>query len=119
MAQIKNIKNMPPQKIWLDDVRPAPKGYFHAWNYDSAICLIEYFSRFGNGIELISFDHDLGERKSGYDVAKYIVENDIKINRYKVHSANPVGRFNIEQLLDHYGYEMYTEPLCLEEEYFL
>jgi hypothetical protein len=116
MAQ---IKNMLPLKIWLDDVRPAPKGYLHAWNYESAIYLIEHLSCLENGIELISFDHDLGENKSGYDVAKYIVENNIKINRYKVHSANPVGRFNIEQLLDHYGYEMYTEPLCLEDDYFL
>lgn len=105
MAQ---IKYMPPFKIWLDDVRPAPKGYLHAWNYESAIYLIEHLSCLENDIELISFDHDLGENKSGYDVAKYIVENHIPIKEYKVHSANPVGRFNIEQLLNHYGYKKHN-----------
>ena len=105
MAQIKNMLSL---KIWLDDVRPAPEGYLHAWNYESAIYLIEHLSCLENDIELISFDHDLGENKSGYDVAKYIVENNIQINGYKVHSANPVGRFNIEQLLNHYGYKKYN-----------
>lgn len=105
MAQ---IKNMLPLKIWLDDVRPAPKGYLHAWNYEGAIYLIEHLSCLENDIELISFDHDLGENKSGYDVAKYIVENHIPIKEYKVHSANPVGRFNIEQLLNHYGYKKHN-----------
>jgi hypothetical protein len=39
-------------------------------------------------------------------VAKYLVENSISAN-YQIHSANPVGRFNIEQLLQHYGYEKF------------
>ena len=53
----------------------------------------------------ISFDHDLGLSKTGYDVAKYIVENQIKIEGFQCHSMNPVGRRNIEDLLIHYGYK--------------
>ena len=110
MIQIKEVEKMPPQKIWIDDIREAPEGYWHAKTYEDAIRFIQYFSFYGDGIgiELISFDHDLGETKSGYDVAKYIVENDIPIKEYKVHSANPVGRFNIEQLLNHYGYKKHN-----------
>ena len=51
------------------------------------------------------FDHDLGVDKTGYDVAKYIVEHQIEIKGFKIHSANPVGRFNIRQLMTHYGYK--------------
>lgn len=45
-----------------------------------------------------------GESKSGYDVAKYIVEHKINIGSFRVHSQNPVGKFNIEQLMERYGY---------------
>ena len=93
------------EMIWIDDIRPAPEGYRWCKNYKQAIATIDYFSVCEGGIELISFDHDLAEEKSGYDVAKYLVENHIFIKGYKVHSANPVGRFNIEQLLNHYGYK--------------
>lgn len=56
--------------------------------------------------DIIMFDHDLGEERTGYDIAKYIVENNIKIKKgFTIHSANPVGRHNISQLLTHYGYQ--------------
>ena len=67
---------------------------------------------------IISFDHDLGDetKHTGYDVAKQLVENDIisgnKESRqsYKfcdgfdfyVHSQNPIGKANIEGLLNNY-----------------
>ena len=65
----------------------------------------------------ISFDHDLGHDKyTGYELAKQLVENDIisgnKESReaYKfaldfdfyVHSQNPIGKANIEGLLNNY-----------------
>jgi hypothetical protein len=65
----------------------------------------------------ISFDHDLGENsKSGFDVAKVLVDNDIisgdteSRKAYKfpenfaffVHSQNPIGKKNIEELLNSY-----------------
>ena len=53
----------------------------------------------------IFFDNDLGEDKEGYDVAKYIVENNIKIDGFKIQSMNPVGVKNIRDLLTHYGYK--------------
>lgn len=56
--------------------------------------------------DIIFFDHDLGEDRTGYDIAKWIVENNIEIKKgFKIVSANPVGRFNISQLLNHYGYQ--------------
>lgn len=52
----------------------------------------------------MSFDSDLGETKSGYDIAKYLVENQIKIGAFRIHSMNVVGKKNISELLTHYGY---------------
>jgi hypothetical protein len=64
----------------------------------------------------LSFDHYLGENqkgdidyaslkeKTGYHCAKWLVkyclENDFTIPDYYVHSANPVGKENIEQCLE-------------------
>lgn len=54
---------------------------------------------------MIDFDHDLGQKKTGYDIAKWIVENNYPILCFRVHSMNPVGRKNIKDLLNHYGYK--------------
>ena len=94
-----------PIKIWIDDMRPAPKGYCWCQDAETAFRVIDYYTHYKVEIVEISFDHDLGEELSGYDIAKYIVEYQIPIGGFKVHSANPVGRFNIEQLLTHYGYK--------------
>lgn len=67
--------------------------------------------------KFVSFDHDLGhDRYTGYSLAQQLVENDIisgdKESRraytfsldfdYYVHSKNPVGKQNIEGLMDRY-----------------
>ena len=65
----------------------------------------------------VSFDHDLGHEKyTGFELAKQLVENDIisgdRESRagyrfspefdYYVHSQNPIGKANIQGLLDNY-----------------
>lgn len=95
-------------KMWLDDIRTPPTSeWVWAKTYEDAVSLIEE-----NGLpEHISFDHDLGdsEAKTGYDLAKWIVNADLdgKIDisstwTYTLHTANPVGRENIRSLLDNY-----------------
>ena len=76
--------------------------YIHCNSYETAIGCIELYK---DSQLIIDFDHDLGLGKTGYDVAKYIVENDIAIEGFKVHSMNVVGVSNIRQLLIHYGYK--------------
>ena len=85
-------------KLWLDDIRPMPEGFTHwAKTADEAIELL----RTGEVTE-ISFDHDLGPETAGtgYDVAKFIEEQahlgKSKPVSWRIHSANPVGRTNIE-----------------------
>lgn len=101
--------------LWLDDKRPVVEAWYHikppckidAWigvdSYSSCIERIMIFQR--KNIKFhISFDHDLGEKKTGYDVAKYIVKNEIPCT-FSIHSMNPVGAENIRQLMTHYGYK--------------
>lgn len=81
--------------VWLDDERPMPSDYdVHVKTAEEAIKLLET----GN-VSKISLDHDLGQVKTGYDVAKWIEENAIKGTlkqlRLRVHTQNPVGRKNI------------------------
>jgi len=85
-------------KIWLDDERPMPPD-FDIWikTAKRAIQLLTV-----GGITAISLDHDLGDEseQTGYDVAKHIEQGayngTIAPLKITVHSANPVGRKNIE-----------------------
>lgn len=60
--------------------------------------------------DFISFDHDLGnDEPSGKDIANWLIEDDIDgVHRipdsfnFYVHSRNPVGKANIEGLLNSY-----------------
>lgn len=71
--------------------------------YASAIEVLGYCQEYGWEVWL-DLDHDLGEAKTGYDICKFIVENQIPILGYTLHSLNIVGKQNMEQLLSHYGY---------------
>lgn len=105
--------------LFLDDIR-EPNGSKHLIEkvlspYDGPYILDEIYSRefivaknYDQFVECIDkhgmpeyvlFDHDLGEDKTGYDCAKYLVDyciyNKLEFPDFCVHSANPVGRENI------------------------
>lgn len=92
-------------KLYLDDLRTIPDGFYGVRTYENAIRFVGYC-----GIpNYISFDHDLGEEKTGYDFAKWLVEQDLCGSNkfpddfeFNVHSANPVGVKNIEGLFKSY-----------------
>jgi hypothetical protein len=96
------------RRIYVDDLRDPDFIHSHldtriARTYAEAIHLIEVFTNSGDDI-ILDLDHDLGETKTGYDIAKYIVSNHLPLLGFHLHTANPVGRQNMEQLLTHYGY---------------
>lgn len=95
-------------KMFIDDERfPATDDFVIVRSFDEAVQKIE---ELGAPI-FISFDHDLGENiPTGADLSKWLVDKDLD-NEYKfldkdfsfyVHSANPVGKKNIEGLLNQY-----------------
>ena len=88
--------------LYLDDLRPTPEGFDRVYSYEE---FVDYLERKGLP-DFISFDHDLGEDLSGYDCAKYLVEycltHQLPLPNYQVHSQNPVGKENIERLLENF-----------------
>lgn len=91
--------------LYIDDIRiPEKKQDYQLYiarNYNEAINALTQ-----QEFDIISFDHDIGIGKTGYDIAKYIVENNIKIKEgFYIHSMNVVGKKNIYELLVHYNYK--------------
>ncbi len=79
--------------LYLDDLRVAPNEFIVVRNVEEAKY---YLSKFH--VNILSLDHDLGVDEkgnllpTGYDLVKYICENDIKVNKIYIHTDNPVGR---------------------------
>jgi len=88
-------------KLYIDDLRPCPEGYVLARTYAEALEKLE-----SNTFDEISFDHDLGEEKTGYDIlcwiewGLYLIPTDFANTVFKVHSANPVGRQRMLQVIE-------------------
>lgn len=115
-------------KLYLDDVRtPVDKEWIIARNYSQFKSLIKLHGL--ENFELISLDHDLGDKaiaeyhnnvkinyvlnyenivdeKTGYDCAKFLVNhsinNNVKLPKIQVHSANPIGSANIIGYINNY-----------------
>lgn len=88
--------------LWLDDLRPAPENFIHVHNHKE---FVEWINE--NGLpDTIYFDHDLGEKLTGYDCAKWLInyclEKNINIPSYHIQSMNPVGKNNIIGVLESY-----------------
>ena len=98
--------------IWLDDVRiPNFIGsekaiLFWVMDYDNFVGAVKQVKEKISDC-CVHFDHDLGENsKDGYECAKFLVnwciENGYDVPDYEIHSANPVGRQNIESVFSTY-----------------
>ncbi len=95
-------------RLYLDDIRPTPEGFSHTVrSYEDFV----YFIKTRGLPSFISFDNDLGCDENevvlpdGYACAKWLVyesELDLTALNFKVHSANPVARVQIESLLNNY-----------------
>ena len=92
-------------KIWVDDIRPVPEGYIGTKSVNETIVLIENMESNGIEIELLNLDHDLGDYAcDGGDAIKildYLAERGTYYP-IKIHTANPVGRANMERVIRRY-----------------
>lgn len=87
-------------RVWLDDLRQMPEGFDrHVRTAEEAIALLST-----KKVTHISFDHDLGEKQSGYDVATWIEQQAFTMNlprlTWQVHSMNPVGADRIRMAME-------------------
>lgn len=105
--------------LWLDDMRnPFTDGLkkylpHYSMRSDVEIVWAKSYEDFvdtinKNGLpDVIAFDHDLGEGKSGFDCAKWLVDycldNNKHLPQWAIQSANPVGAQNINSLLNNFN----------------
>ena len=106
-------------KIWLDDVRPAPNGYVLCKSVNEAkrtILESEDEVKFAINqclsnrimdwtIEVIDCDHDLGDYAydggDGIKLLDWLAETK-RFYPIELHTMNPVGRENMQRLIDRY-----------------
>ena len=92
-------------KIWLDDIRPAPNGYFHCRNVNEAKLKIAHCEAEKNEIEVIDCDHDLGDHAAdggdGIKLIDWLAERKT-FYPIKLHTQNPVGRENMQLEINRY-----------------
>jgi hypothetical protein len=85
--------------LYIDDIR-TPQ--LQCWDIvRSSKEAIDWVDR--NGIpDLISFDHDLGGDDTSMVFLKQLVEKYPKgyTFKYYIHSANPIGKLNIQSFID-------------------
>ena len=92
-------------RIWLDDERPAPDGYYPCHSVNKAKELIIKCEQDGSKIAVIDCDHDLGDysEDGGYGIKllEWLAERGT-FYPIELHTMNPVGRENMQQILDRY-----------------
>ena len=97
-------------KLWLDDLRPEPYGYEGAKSVNEAKKLIQEAEHNGIEIEALDLDHDLGDyADQGGDAIRLLDWLAERGTFYpvEIHTANPVGRANMERILARYWGEQY------------
>lgn len=103
--EISAIKEGLGVKVWLDDVRPAPEGYELVKSVIEAKALIEQVEAEGGAIEVLDLDHDLGDYApfggDGIKLLYYLIERE-SFYPVRLHTANPVGRTNMQHMIDRY-----------------
>ena len=94
-------------KLWVDDVRPAPRGYIWAKSVNQA--KLDILDREDLvPFELIDIDHDAGDyANNGGDYIKLLdwLEETGRNYPIRIHSMNPVGRENMRAIIQRNGWK--------------
>lgn len=128
------------KKLYLDNTRSCPDGFFLVRNYQefvdciSAAGIPEYMSLdhdlaqehtqdllsdanfMLSDFENITLNYDSYQEKTGYDcvqwLVNYCVENNLKLNQVVVHSLNGPGADNMVACINNYKRFCHQEPDC-------
>ena len=96
-------------KIWVDDVRPAPDGYYRVRSVNEAKQIIEKYSNYLDWdnqivdcIELIDIDYNAGDyAQYGGDYIRLLdwLETTGRNYPIRIHSMNVVGVANMRAIM--------------------
>lgn len=94
--------------IFVDDERECNRsGFYHAKSAEEALGLL-----LTQKVANLALDHDLGSGMNGYQLVLYLAErsedeyfprNYWPKNEPTIHTDNPVGRENMQAVIDRYG----------------
>lgn len=76
-------------KIFLDDIKPCPKGWLWVKTIDD---FKEVVQKNVDNLEVISLDYELevmDKGRTGLDACKYLIENGIYCPKIVIHSIHP------------------------------
>lgn len=103
--------------LFVDDERDPRQvtwgstAFYHVypWTIARSLSEVQELVQMYGFPEFVSFDHDLGtDQPTGHDIAKWLITQDHENHTmpanfdFYVHSRNPVGKQNIESLLNNY-----------------
>lgn len=94
-------------KLWIDDVRPAPKGYVWCKSVGQTKQVIRANELRHETIELLDIDHDAGDYAfDGGDFIKLLdwMEFTNRSFPIRIHSMNPVGVENMRRIIQKNGW---------------
>ena len=99
-------------KLWIDDTRPAPKGYAWCKSVNEAkdtILLFELYATVNEDykVELISLDYDAGDyANEGGDYIRLLdwLEETKRNYPIRIHSMNVVGVENMRRIIRRNGW---------------
>lgn len=81
--------------VYLDDLRPRPKGFKLARTVKQCLRLIKR-----NKVNILSLDYDLGfGSPSGFEVVAYMIRTRRFPKKIILHTANPFGRIRMYSAL--------------------
>ena len=101
-------------RIWVDDMRPAPEGYYWGKRVKEVCNIIEH--HIGNEdwmdpIEILDMDHDAGKYAEFYggDYINILKWMELHYPNHKIpiriHSMNVVGVQNMRAIIERNGWE--------------
>lgn len=119
-------------KLWLDDIRPSPKGWVWARTNEQAK---EYLLT--GEVTECSLDHDLGyhdvdlpedpdeameililrgvSEETGLQLVEWMLEQNLVPSKIRIHSWNPSGTKNMAARLNHFGHDCLIAPFDVKE----
>ena len=105
----------PNMRIWVDDVRPAPKGYIWCKSVNETKNIITCITRMHDNecpdnlpcINRLDLDHDAGDYAAyGGDyieILNWLEKQGWSIS-IRLHTMNPVGRDNMRAIIQKNGW---------------
>lgn len=106
VAMFENIKT----KLWVDDERLPPADWIWLKTVNDVIAFLQNNST--DEDILISLDHDSGDfYQCGGDyinILNYLEAHEINADRliFHLHTMNPVGRQNMQRIIEHNGWRL-------------